>query len=317
MEEEPALARNRTHIGKLMKKKSFLTSIVALAASLAIEAAASVPEELAKGLETTPNSVVERARDSIQSDPFVLEHTASENLRFAAHSSHSSHASHASHSSHSSHYSGTGTGGSGTYNGGSATGTGITGSNGTGTSTPKPQVTGTWNIAATTELTYKFRKQQKHTLTGGSSIDEFIFGTPTAKSFSMADLPISGAWEQNGRDFTIRFNHDMLETSIESTLKSNLASIYNINDGIIVNLMSSKFSGNINKDGSILRGKQEINFNVVFTRTGMIETITCRSAFTGSMDGSGQSPANSVGNSSFDACIQSTAKTIFQELIPK
>jgi His-Xaa-Ser repeat protein HxsA len=91
-----------------MKKKTFLTSVTVLAASLALEAGAAVPEALMHSLEPVaalpPQSAPE---NSDQAAPFVLRHSeASENVFLAAHRSHSSH------SSHSSHYSGYSGGGS-------------------------------------------------------------------------------------------------------------------------------------------------------------------------------------------------------------
>lgn len=76
-------------------KKSFLTSVAVLAAALAVDASAALPESVsAKLLDATFTQ-----QDLQTQNPFVLERPNENGLFVAAHRSHSSHASHASHTS--------------------------------------------------------------------------------------------------------------------------------------------------------------------------------------------------------------------------
>jgi hypothetical protein len=83
-----------------MKKKAFLTSVAALAASMVIDASAALPESLAEQLNAKDGTVQEQLAPKAALSPFVLERPdASESLNVAEHYSHRSHASHASHAS--------------------------------------------------------------------------------------------------------------------------------------------------------------------------------------------------------------------------
>jgi hypothetical protein len=76
-------------------KKSFLTSIAILAATLASNASASLPEAVSAKLPA-PEATV--AQQDLQVQPlFVLVKPNEDGLLMAYHSSHASHASHASH----------------------------------------------------------------------------------------------------------------------------------------------------------------------------------------------------------------------------
>lgn len=82
-----------------MKKRTFLTSVAVLAASMAVDANAALPESLTEQL----NTKIEYARQeqeapkAVQS-PFVLERPdSSGSTNVADHYSHRSHASHSSH----------------------------------------------------------------------------------------------------------------------------------------------------------------------------------------------------------------------------
>jgi len=72
-------------------KKSFLTSLSILAATMAADASAALPETVVDKLPAT--QTIEQA--STQS-PFILDKPNEYGI-FALHSSHASHASHASH----------------------------------------------------------------------------------------------------------------------------------------------------------------------------------------------------------------------------
>ncbi|MGZ8161405.1 MAG: hypothetical protein ACXWTT_00895 [Methylobacter sp.] len=74
-------------------KKTFLTSIAVLAATLAVNASAALPESVSAKL---PQTTFDQQNLQAQ-NPFVLERPNEHGLFVAAHSSHSSHASHASH----------------------------------------------------------------------------------------------------------------------------------------------------------------------------------------------------------------------------
>jgi hypothetical protein len=83
-------------------KKSFLTSVAALAASIAIDASAALPESLTKQLDVKAEYVAQAQElAKAAQNPFVLERPDSiGNTNVADHYSHRSHASHASHRSH-------------------------------------------------------------------------------------------------------------------------------------------------------------------------------------------------------------------------
>lgn len=72
-------------------KKPFLTSVAVLAAALAVDASAALPESVSANLQDTAFT-----QQNAQ-NPFVLERPNEHGLFVAAHSSHASHASHASH----------------------------------------------------------------------------------------------------------------------------------------------------------------------------------------------------------------------------
>lgn len=85
-----------------MKKKSFLTSVAALAVSMAMDASAALPGSLTEQLDIN-SAYSEQAQGSakIAQNPFVLEHSdLSGNSTVADHYSHRSHSSHSSHRSH-------------------------------------------------------------------------------------------------------------------------------------------------------------------------------------------------------------------------
>jgi hypothetical protein len=73
-------------------KKSFLTSVAVLAATLAINANAALPETVSAKL---PEATVVQQNLQAQ-NPFVLERPNESGLFVAAHRSHASHASHVS-----------------------------------------------------------------------------------------------------------------------------------------------------------------------------------------------------------------------------
>lgn len=73
-------------------KKSFLTSLSLLAATMAADATAALPQTVADKMPE--NQSVEQA--SMQA-PFVLDKPNEHGLFVAAHSSHASHSSHRSH----------------------------------------------------------------------------------------------------------------------------------------------------------------------------------------------------------------------------
>ena len=76
-----------------MIKKSFLTSIAVLAATLAADASAALPEDVSGKLPELTQQNFQTA------NPFVLDRPNEHGLFVAAHSSHVSHASHSSHAS--------------------------------------------------------------------------------------------------------------------------------------------------------------------------------------------------------------------------
>lgn len=84
-------------------KKSFLTPIAALIATVTADATASLAVEQSSLVATTTDSdqilLLEKMPTSAQ-EPFVLKRSEQTGLPLAVHYSHSSHASHASHSSH-------------------------------------------------------------------------------------------------------------------------------------------------------------------------------------------------------------------------
>ncbi len=85
-----------------MKKKSFLISVAVLAASMAIDASAALPESLTEQLNANAGyAAQEQEAPKAAQSPFVLERPDSSGTQnVAGHVSHSSHASHASHASH-------------------------------------------------------------------------------------------------------------------------------------------------------------------------------------------------------------------------
>ena len=79
-------------------KKTFLTSVVLLAATLAVDASAALPGSVSSKLPE-----ITTIQQGFQAQtPFVLERANEKGLFVAAHGSHSSHSSHGSHSSHAS-----------------------------------------------------------------------------------------------------------------------------------------------------------------------------------------------------------------------
>lgn len=84
-----------------MKKKAFLTSVAALAASMAIDASAALPESLTEQLNAKAGYAAhEQKAGEAALNPFVLEsHDASGSTKVADHYSHRSHSSHSSHTS--------------------------------------------------------------------------------------------------------------------------------------------------------------------------------------------------------------------------
>ena len=79
-------------------KKTFLTSVALLAANLAVDANAALPESVSNKLPET--TVIQQGYQA--QTPFVLERANEKSLMVAGHSSHASHSSHSSHSSHAS-----------------------------------------------------------------------------------------------------------------------------------------------------------------------------------------------------------------------
>lgn len=80
-----------------MKKKSFLTSVAVLAASMMIDASAALTDQL--GVQPAYSAQAQESAKTAQ-DPFVLERPNSTgNPILAEHYSHRSHASHSSHTS--------------------------------------------------------------------------------------------------------------------------------------------------------------------------------------------------------------------------
>ncbi len=75
-------------------KKSFLTSLSILAATMAADAKATLPQAVADKIPSSPSHSLEQA--STQA-PFVLNKPNEHGLFVAAHSSHASHSSHRSH----------------------------------------------------------------------------------------------------------------------------------------------------------------------------------------------------------------------------
>ena len=73
-------------------KKTFLTSIVLLATTLAVDANAALPESLSSKLPEMSAT----QQDFQTQTPFVLERSNDHGVIVAYHSSHASHASHAS-----------------------------------------------------------------------------------------------------------------------------------------------------------------------------------------------------------------------------
>ncbi len=80
-------------------KKGFLISVAALAASMAIDASATLPESLTERLNAkTVYAAQEQETTKVAQSQFVLERPASSgSLNVADHYSHRSHASHTSH----------------------------------------------------------------------------------------------------------------------------------------------------------------------------------------------------------------------------
>lgn len=80
-------------------KKRFLTSLSLLAATIAADATAALPEVVAAKIPETKSI----EQQSITQSPFVLDNAIANGGVFVA--DHYSHRSHSSHSSHRSHYS--------------------------------------------------------------------------------------------------------------------------------------------------------------------------------------------------------------------
>ena len=83
-----------------MKKRSFLTSVAVIAAAMAFDVSASLPESLTEHLSANINPVVTATEISTTAAAFVLERPIPTANGQAKHSYHSSHASHSSHRSH-------------------------------------------------------------------------------------------------------------------------------------------------------------------------------------------------------------------------
>ncbi|MGZ5030780.1 MAG: hypothetical protein ACXV8I_09305 [Methylobacter sp.] len=77
-------------------KKSFLASLSILAASIAAEASAALPDNVADKMPSLDNAYLEKQTTQL---PFVIDRPTVENggVFVAAHSSHASHSSHRSH----------------------------------------------------------------------------------------------------------------------------------------------------------------------------------------------------------------------------
>jgi hypothetical protein len=82
-------------------KKSFLTAVATLAASMAMDASAALPESLAEQLNAKEGIMGQKNEPpNLVQNPFVLERPDSSGTpNIAEHYSHRSHASHASHAS--------------------------------------------------------------------------------------------------------------------------------------------------------------------------------------------------------------------------
>lgn len=84
----------------MMKKKVFLTSIAVLAATMALEASAAIPESFREQSTIKIDLAVLDPTITSPQTPFVLERPTSSGTAAEKHSYHSSHRSHSSHSSH-------------------------------------------------------------------------------------------------------------------------------------------------------------------------------------------------------------------------
>ena len=82
-------------IWEIFMKKSFLTSIAVLAATLAADANAALPETVSAKL---PDAITVQQDSQVQ-PPFVLVKPNENGLLMAYHGSHGSHGSHTSHTS--------------------------------------------------------------------------------------------------------------------------------------------------------------------------------------------------------------------------
>lgn len=80
-----------------MKKKIFLKSIAVLAATMALEAGAALPQSLTEQPSVTIGSPVTSGEITTAPIPFVLERPVLTGTLHAQHRSHSSHSSHRSH----------------------------------------------------------------------------------------------------------------------------------------------------------------------------------------------------------------------------
>lgn len=81
-----------------MNKKTFLTSIAVLAASLAVDASASLPDSVHEKLITSSTNQNEIKNEQLMSpNSFVLQTPTNGDISVAEHYSHRSHSSHRSH----------------------------------------------------------------------------------------------------------------------------------------------------------------------------------------------------------------------------
>lgn len=80
-----------------MKKKIFLTSIAVLAATMALEAGAALPQSLTDQPNAQIGSTITSGEIATAQTPFVLERPVLTGTLHAQHRSHSSHSSHSSH----------------------------------------------------------------------------------------------------------------------------------------------------------------------------------------------------------------------------
>lgn len=80
-----------------MKKKTFLTSIAVLAATMTLEAGAALPQTVAGQPSAQIGFTITSVEITTAQTPFVLERPVLTGTLHAQHRSHSSHSSHSSH----------------------------------------------------------------------------------------------------------------------------------------------------------------------------------------------------------------------------